>query len=146
MSQRPPSIEGIMERLSWICARRDCSVKVRPNAYYGSNKWFVFLSCVVVSSVRGGGLRSFHKDGATPEEAIQNTWQSILALTSDPDYALMRFNCRPNVSIPGEEPQVWVRWNGDLSNWEDVSVPRLQPEQLRTYKDQFLIDGQFADR
>ena len=71
-----------------------------------------------------------------PEEAIRNARASILSIEKETDTALMRYNCASDVPIPGEEPQVWVRWNSKLDDWEDVQVKRLSPGQLRSYEDQ----------
>jgi hypothetical protein len=134
------TIDEIMDRLSRICHKRDCGVRIRPDFPTGPAKWYVYLSNVVTASIYAGGFcSSITNDcdsGATPEDAIRNVWKAILKLEKNTQTALMRCNCAPNVPMPGEEPQVWVRWNSAIDDWVDVLVERLPPEKIRTYADQ----------
>lgn len=140
------TINEIMDRLSRICGNQGCGVKIRPNFPPGPKKWYVELDNVVVAFISGGYRNSITADcdsGETPEKAILNVWNGILALACNQNRALMRYNCPDNGPIPGKEPQVWVRWNEELDDWVDVSVPetRVPADMLRTYEVQRLLDS-----
>jgi len=140
------STEEMMDRMARICRRRNCSLRTRPDFPSGPSKWYVVLSGVDVSFPNTGGsissITGNCDSGSTPEEAVRNVWQGILALENDKECALRRYNCPDNVPIPGEDPQVWVRWNSQKDDWEDVPVSPsiVPPEKLRTYKDQLWRD------
>ena len=138
------TIDEIMDRLSRICYKRDVGVKVRPDFSSGPGKWHVYLSRVFTGSIESGGSFSGItvdcNSGATPEAAIRNVWQAVLSLEKSEKIAIVRLNCPSNVPIPGDEPQVWVRWNSGLDDWEDVIVERLSPDKLRSHKDQVWRD------
>lgn len=143
---RTLTIEGIMDRLSRICRHQKCCVTVRPKFPSGPGKWYVSLSGVDVAFMRGGSTSCITADcdsGATPEDAIRNVWNGVLALANNQTCALRRYNCPSNVPLPGDEPQVWVRWNSQLDDWVDVQPPEsvVPTEKLRSYKEQYWIDN-----
>lgn len=133
-------IEKIMERLGRItkCASVQTRDKFRP----GPSKWYVSLDSIMKGSISSGAYCTPLRDGcgSTPEEAILNTWKEVIRLSEDKQVALVRLNCRSDVPIPGKDPQVWVRWNSSRDDWEDVPVPRLEPEKVRSYKEQVWRD------
>ncbi len=123
------SSEEIMERLCRLC-RLGTSVMCRTTFPSGPSKWYV--------SMQGVGVPAHTMDmsGSTPEEAIKNTWQLI----ADPDkpLTLVRYFCKPDESVPGDGPQVWVRWNHVQDDWEDVVPPKDHwyasvASEIRTY-------------
>jgi len=138
------TIDEIMDRLSRICYKRDCCVRTRPDFLPGPMKWYVSLSNIVVGNIEAGGACSSITQncdsGSNPEEAIRNVWQGVLNLAKSNKVALMRFNCPSDVPVPGDEPQVWIRWNVELDDWEDVPVRRLSSDKLRAYRDQIWRD------
>lgn len=142
--QKQLTVDEIMDRLSRICFKSRCYVSTRPDFPSGPSKWHVILSGVVVGGIhRGGFSSSITTDcdsGATPEDAIRNVWNGVLKLAKNEELALVRFNCPANVPIPGEDPQVWVRWNSELDDWEDAPVKGLPAEMLRPYKEQIWRD------
>lgn len=128
-----------MERLGRI---GKVSIKERPGFPEGPHKWYVSMEKIVGAEISMGGscIFPFIGNGCTPHEAAQNAWKDVLELAQSKENALMRFNCASSSPIPGEEPQVWVRWNENIDDWEDIPVPVLPPEQLRPYREQRSID------
>ena len=137
------TIDEIMDRLSRICRKNKVCVRIRPSFPSGSKKWYVNLEGVLEGTVESGGYGPslFDGSGATPDEAIFNAWKLVLSLEKNKICTLVRINCPSNTPVPDKEPQVWLRWNSKLDDWEDVPVPRLPPERLRTYKDQLWRDN-----
>jgi hypothetical protein len=123
------STDDIMDRLARL-SRLGTSVMCRPTFPSGPKKWYVSMSGVDVP-VHTGDM-----SGATPQEAIHNTWKNVA--NSDRRLVLRRYFCKSDESIPGNGPQVWVRWNPDNDDWEDV-IPRrddsfaLQASEIRPY-------------
>lgn len=136
--------DEMMDRMARISDRQGCGVRVRPDLPPGPGKWYVHLGKVVAGSIETGGLYSSIAlncdSGVTPEDAIRNTWQAILALEKSEKIAIVRYNCPSDVPIPGNDPQVWVNWNSEIDDWEDVVIERLPSHKLRPYKDQLWRD------
>lgn len=113
--------DDIMSHLQHLS--KDACVRTRPGFHHGSSKWYVDIPRIVVTSLNHPSFSNFVNDsnGATPQEAIINTWNFILKISLDPNRFLMFYYCPPNVPIPGNDPQVWVRWSEVKCDWEDVS-------------------------
>lgn len=109
------SIDEIMDRLSRIC-RMGTSLQCRSTFPSGPAKWYVSMS-----GVRCPHLLNCY-DGSTPEEAIHNTWDTVTA-EDNQKFPFVRYFCKPKESIPGNGPQVWVRWSKEKDDWEDVTPP-----------------------
>jgi hypothetical protein len=101
---------------------------------------------VMITTLINGGYCPPDGDGSTPEEAAQNLWKEITGLYA-PDFFLVRYNCKSDVPIPGDEPQVWVRWNSAKDDWENVAPTvaalakhSIDANRIRTYQEQKAID------
>jgi len=138
------TLEEIMERLMRLDTH-GTSIRMRDTFPPGPNRWYVGMSKVVRSGF-SGGFGGFFGNGSTPEEAVQDLWKQIVGV-QEPDRFFLRFNCKPHENIPGNDPQVWVRWNDERDEWEDV-IPtptslarhRIGPDRIRPWKDQKAID------
>lgn len=84
--------------------------------------WYVDLGRIVVSSERGGFNSHLHgTDGPTPDIALYKTWEAILEFfRTYPEGFFLLFSCPPNVPIPGDTPQAWVRWDERQDDWVNV--------------------------
>jgi hypothetical protein len=72
-----------------------------------------------MSGIRSpGGLWEYN--GKTPEEAIRRTWEYVTSEKAR-GFPFVRYFCKPDESVPGTGPQVWVRWNEKKDDWEDVT-------------------------
>jgi hypothetical protein len=83
-------------------------------------------------------VHTIDMSGASPQEAVLNTWNRITNLTNS--FPLVRYFCKPDESIPGNGPQVWVSWNSEKDDWEDVTPPRNdwmadKASEIRPYAD-----------
>jgi hypothetical protein len=109
--------EEIMERFGRLC-RLGTSVMCRFTFPLGPSKWYVSLDGVKVP------VHTMDMSGSTPEEAIVNAWRAV----TDPQKSLtlIRYFCkRSDEPVPPENtPQVWVRWNHEIDDWEDVEPPK----------------------
>jgi len=103
------SIDEIMDRLSRLC-RMGTSLRCRSRFPSGSAKWYVSMM-----GVRVPGTCDCYS-GSTPEEAIRKTWDTV----SNQKFTYIRYFCKPDESVPGDGPQVWVRWSQEKDDWEDV--------------------------
>ena len=138
------TLEEIMERLMRLDRIGVC-IHMRDSFPPGPHRWYIEAGRVSVSSLTSGGYCFSWGEGATPEEAAQNIWMNIIS--RPPDSIFIRYNCESNVLIPGKEPQVWVRWNDAIDDWEDV-VPTgsalakhgITRDRIRTYQQQKSID------
>ena len=140
----PSACEQIMERLmrldKWAC------VRMRDSFPPGPSRWYVSPGRVQVTSAGGGGYAP-GRSGDSPESAIIGTWEEIMAIADNPDAFFLRFNCQNNVPIPGDDPQVWVRWNRDKDNWEDakptsemLAIRGIPADRVRSYAEQRCLD------
>ena len=128
----------IMQLKTGVC------VCMRPTFPSGSSsRWYVDLGSVVLSTLDSSSFVSgTDSNGATPEDAIENTWSAILRLSKTPNWFFLIFDCAPNDSIPGDGPQVWVRWSEEENRWVDV-VPtnealvehNIPADRIRTFSD-----------
>ena len=112
--------EEIMERLLRICPQ--ATIAMRPKFPSGPYKWCVSTPLLVYGGIETGGYGGVFvhdESGATPEETLQNTWKGVLSMAENKNIALVRLNCPRDVNIPGDEPQVWVRWNFEKDDWEE---------------------------
>jgi hypothetical protein len=137
-------LEEIMERLMRLCRRT--SINMRDSFPPGPNRWYISQSVHVTAFT--GGYASFgaHQSGSSPEEAAEKYWAEITGVQS-PDFFLCRTTCKPDVNIPGDTPQVWVRWNHTIDDWEDVlpteeSLKKLgiPADRIIPWKEQYFID------
>lgn len=105
------TIDQIMERLQRL-SRLHTVLKTRANFPSGGSKWYVHIGFVYCfCSIEGF-------DGSTPEEAIRNTWATVTS-TKHP-LICMRYFCKPDEKIPGNGPQVWVKWDSEKDDWADT--------------------------
>lgn len=107
--------EEIMERFGRL-SRLGTSVMCRTTFPSGQSKWYVSMDGVQIP------VHTMDMSGPTPEEAIINAWRAI----TDPQktLTLIRYFCkRKDEPIPGNGPQVWVRWNHETDDWVDVQIP-----------------------
>jgi hypothetical protein len=123
------TIEDIMERLSRL-NRLHTSIHMRVNFPSGPKKWYVNMGFVYCFCMLDGF------DGSSPEAAIRNAWKTV----SDPNRrpVFMRFFSKPDEPIPGNGPQVWVRWSNEKDDWEDVEPYQdfaSQASEIRTYQE-----------
>lgn len=58
--------------------------------------------------------------GSTPEEAIRKTWETVTS-EKNQNFPFVRYFCKGNESVPGNGPQVWVRWSKEKDDWEDFT-------------------------
>jgi hypothetical protein len=100
-----------------------------------------------VTNVKRGGCDAPGADGDSPTNAILNTWKQIMELSKSEEKFFLRYNCPSNVPIPGNDPQVWVRWNAATDDWEDVTptpemlaIRSTPADRVRTYSEQRRID------
>lgn len=120
--------EAILERLMRLDPK--ACVRMRPT-YQRPARWYVFLGSVVAASrVLGQWTYTFFENGCTPEEALENTWAAILKMSATADGCFLRYRCTGDVPIPGDEPQVWVRWSEEADDWVDV-VPNAEALRAR---------------
>lgn len=134
-----PEDEWILTRLMRL-DRRACP-RLRAAFCPGPSRWYVDCGRIVLAGPQGG-FCSLFGNGETPQVALLDTWKKILENLRIHGWFLLIYACPPNVSIPGDDPQVWVRWNAELDDWEDVSplpellelraVPR---ERIRSYQE-----------
>ena len=139
------TLEEIMEILMRLDRHGTC-IRMRDLSFPASKRWYVSVGMVTTSSLSGGGYCPPWGEGTTPYEAAQNMWTEITG-HHDPDSFFIRFNCKLDVPIPGDDPQVWVRWSSEKDDWEDVlptqealakhCIPR---DRIRTYQEQKAID------
>jgi hypothetical protein len=138
-------IEEIMERLMRL-DRPGTSIKMRDSFPPGPSRWYISQS-VYLTGFRGGyGPLGVYQSGSSPEETAEKYWAEITGV-QDPNSFLCRITCKSDVNIPGETPQVWVRWNKERDDWEDlVPTPEqlehlnLPVERIRPYKLQRAYD------
>lgn len=130
------TIEEIMERLCRL-SRLDTGIHCRNTFPAGPSKWYVDMrgvSCPV---------HTIEMSGESPDAAIQATWK-VLALPKCPP-TLIRYFCAPNESVPGNGPQVWVKWDQEADDWVDVVPPtnhrwQLLASEIRPYSDHRLSE------
>lgn len=129
----------IMERLERLC-RLGTSIMCRPLFPISSERWYVSMSGVNVP------VHCKDISGPTPEEAIINTWNEI----SDPkkSLTLIRYFCKSDEPVPGNGPQVWVRWNQELDDWEDVVPPKnhswaYYASEIRPYTEHKFLEARY---
>ncbi len=130
-TQTPLTVVEIMERLGRLC-RLGTSIHCRPTFPICSSTWYVNMSGVQVP------IHTIDMSGASPQEAVLNTWNRITGLPNS--FPLVRYFCKPDESIPGKGPQVWVRWNSEKDDWEDVVPPEndsmaVHASEIRPYAD-----------
>lgn len=133
------SVEEIMERLARLC-RLGTSIHCRTTFPSGPSKWYVAMTGVHVP------IHTTDMSGASPQDAVLHTWNRINNL---PDSCpLVRYFCKPDESIPGKGPQVWVRWNSEKDDWEDVVPPRnslmaSMASEIRPYADHKWMEANY---
>lgn len=101
--------EEVMERLTRVC-RLGTSVMCRTTFPAGPGKWYVNMKGVREPT------HTMDISGSTPQNAIINAWRAL----TEKSPTLVRYFCKSDEPIPGNGPQVWVRWNHKLDDWEDV--------------------------
>ncbi len=137
-----PTYELILERL--LRLDKEASVRLRPTFKSGPMRWYVYMGSVVMGGLTSGGFCSVdpHEcSGSTPQKALLNTWNEVLRQSRGQGFFL-RFDCNPKDIIPGNRPQVWVRWSEKKDDWEDVpvtpealAVHRIPPERILPYRE-----------
>jgi hypothetical protein len=142
----PSAAEQVMERLMRL-DRRAC-VRMRDTFPPGPSRWYVWSGHIQVTGATGGGYAP-GESGDSPESAIIRTWGQIMAITDDPGTFFLRFNCQDNVPIPGDDPQVWVRWDEETDDWVDVKPTAemlaahcVPADRVRSYAEQRYLDRQ----
>ena len=127
MNSTTLSLEEIMTRITAL--HRSAAIHFRPK-YPAMITWSADPGPVVMGSLSAGGWCSFFGNGTTPEGAVRNLWDQVLLESAEPSRFFLIFNSLPNEKIPGDEPQVWVRWNSRNNEWEDV-LPTPEALALR---------------
>lgn len=137
-------IEQIMERLMRL--DRNTSIGMRDSFPPGPNRWYISQSVYLTGFTGGYCTPGVHQSGSSPEEAAEKYWAQITSV-QESDRFLCRITCKPDVNIPGDTPQVWVRWNQAIDDWEDVppteeSLRKLGIPAVRIipWKHQYAID------
>ena len=110
--------EQIMEYLMRLDIKT--SIRMRDSFPPGPRRWYISQSVYLSGFTGGYCLLGNYGSGSSPKEAIEKYWDEIIKLRQE-DRFLCRITCKPDVNIPGDSPQVWVRWNHVINNWEDVS-------------------------
>lgn len=138
--------QGPMPHHEWVLTRllrlsREACPRLRAGFPPGPSRWYVDSGPVTVTGPSGGGFCPWG-NGATPEEALRAVWEFILQNLASPERFLLIYSCPPNVPIPGDGPQVWVRWNAERDDWEDVPpTPEMlkawgiPPDRIRSYRE-----------
>jgi hypothetical protein len=139
-------LEEIMERLMRL-DRRGTRISMRDSFPPGPNRWYITQS-VYITGFKYGGFYplSVSQSGSSPEEAAEKYWKEITNV-QDSNRFLCRITCKSDVPIPGDTPQIWVRWNQAKDDWEDV-IPTAEalgnhcipPERVIPYKVQWAND------
>jgi hypothetical protein len=133
--------ELILARLMRL-DKRAC-VMMRPEFPRGG-RWYVSLGKVIAASLEGRGFSTLVDgySGETPQAALLNAWSEVIEASSRQGIFFLRHNCLPTESIPGNDPQVWVRWSQDHQDWVDVTpteqslaVREIPAERIRPYDD-----------
>lgn len=70
------------------------------------------------------------ENGSTPEQALERMWDTVIRRSGNPEVFFLKYSCPPNVSIPGDDPQVWVRWSAERDDWMDIE-PTAEMLRLR---------------
>lgn len=137
-------LEKIMERLMRLDRRT--LIGMRDSFPPGPNRWFISQSVYLTGFNGGYCPLGVHQSGSSPEEAAKKYWDQITSV-QDPGRFLCRITCKSDVNIPGNTPQVWVRWNQTMDDWEDVppteeSLKRLgiPADRIIPWKQQFAED------
>ena len=114
--------EKVMTQLAKI--DRGVSVCFRPEFPAGDvRRWYLYLPHLFSGSELdreyGPLVSGFERFYA--EKAVVNGWCCLCSMFRDSKHALLvRVTCPRDVSVPGNTPQAWIRWNCDKNNWEDV--------------------------
>jgi hypothetical protein len=133
--------EIILSRLMRL--DKHACVMMRPG-FPRDGRWYVSLGQVVVASLEGRAFSTLVHgySGETPQAALLNTWSEVVKESSRPGVFFLRYNCLPTENIPGNGPQVWVRWSQDHQDWVDVTpteqslaVREIPAERIRPYDD-----------
>lgn len=130
--------EDIMERLGRVC-RLGTSVRCRTTFPSGPSKWYVSMHGVHVN------VHTMEMSGATPQEAIINTWEVIT--NSKHPQVLVRYFSKDNEPVPGKGPQVWVQWDPSADDWKDSVPPknnhwRSMASEIRPYAEHKWLEQQ----
>jgi hypothetical protein len=112
----------------------------------GPDRWLISQSVYITGPNGGYCPLGVHNSGSSPEEAAEKYWAQITSVQG-PDSFLCRITCKPDVFIPGNTPQVWVRWDQTIDDWKDV-VPtaeilkhlNIPAERVVPYKQQRADD------
>lgn len=133
----------IMERISRL--DHNASVGFRSSFYRHNSKhehrWYVNLGQVVYCypkfPISNYSSMVFGFAGASPEEAIQNAWQTILKDSRTPDCFYARFECHPNQSIQDSKWFMLCRWNEFFNDWENAKddiLANFPEDRIRFYR------------
>lgn len=119
--------EAILERLMRLDPRT--CMRMRPT-HQRPNRWYVDIGSVAVSLLSSSAWAGFFENGSTPEEALERTWAAIIGRSAESSLFFLKYHCPSNVPIPGDDPQVWVRWSEERDDWVDVE-PTATALQVR---------------
>lgn len=138
-ARRTLTYEEMLERLMRL-DRDEIAIRMRLEFPPGDRRWYLWSGRLQVTCTIGGGWAP-SADGSTPQEAVINTWNDLMQEFQNPDRFLVRYNCASNVPIPGDEPQVWVRWDNQQDDWVDVpptpemlSHHRIPADRIKLYQ------------
>ncbi len=135
-----PSVNEIMDHFMRLDPQA-CLRMQRPQ-WHGSKRWYVCLDSVFGASLNLVGSYSlvFGFSGNTPEEAVRNAWQEVLRLSREEENFLLC--CKKSVRA---EPQMWVRWNEEEGDWEDVEpapgileLHNVPIDRIRSYRSRIV--------
>ncbi|MFA5838543.1 MAG: hypothetical protein WC849_01200 [Candidatus Paceibacterota bacterium] len=127
--------EEIMERLNRLST---ASINMRDGfSVFSDSRWYASMDNVTCSG-KSGGSSSFCGNGYTPESAVQNLWEEVLKNEKRDGLFLRKHSCPNNVNIPGNDPQIWVRWNSKKDDWENVTPSQKDLESHRIPEDRVI--------
>ena len=112
--------ETILSRLMRL-DQRAC-VRMRHPNFPKRARWYVDAGALVEKSILSSAYITLgaYWSGRTPEEALLNAWDDVVQTSIDPSRFFMRYTCGAEVNIPGNSPQVWVRWSVSAERWIDI--------------------------
>ena len=133
--------EGMLLERIMRLDKRACIRIRRDFSSDSQRRWYLDMGSVVICSPTVGGWCSITNGGATPEEAILDAWKLILT-NSTQDRFFLRYHCEPSENVPGNGPQVWVRWSQEKDDWEDYApteqaliAHHIPADRIRPYAD-----------
>lgn len=141
--------EEKMERMRRL--HKYTSILMRNKAFKGSDgRWYIHIPNTFSSSLSHGSYgvaTPVHTSGYTPESAINLAWDEITKFGNDDDRFICITNCPEGVSIPGDGPQVWVKWDSQIDDWVDIKptkkaldVHKIPIDRIRKYKLYIQLD------